>query len=316
MFNVRFRRVVCCVAAATMVAFVLPATAAAASVPVRASWRLIDLGLDDASVAWAINDRGHMVGTHGNGEVFLWRDGRVIDLGVTFTPVDINNRDEIVGAQSTMTGSVAVVWRDSVTSKLETPAGGSSYATAINDRGVIVGNTQASDNSPYRASFWRHSALFLVGDDDSMANDVNNRGQVVGQTGFFETFAAQWWRGREIQLTTEATAATAINEFGTVTGQHFGSWGNGAFVLQRGRFVHVPPPGDVNSYIDPLSINDRTQVVGMSTNGAFVWERGRTSYLPGRSTDTVAHDINDRGVIVGSSPASDGFGIRAVMWRR
>lgn len=92
MFGNRFRQLVFGIAGALLIPLALPATATAAPT----SWRMLDLGTGDNSIAWAINDRGHVVGTRGDGEAFLWRDGRTTDLG-TFIPTDINNRGEVVG---------------------------------------------------------------------------------------------------------------------------------------------------------------------------------------------------------------------------
>jgi uncharacterized membrane protein len=114
------------------------------------------------------------------------------------------------------------------------------------------------------------------------------------------------------------TQAVAVDRHGAVTGRHWGPWGTAGFVWQRGRFIELPaPPGEFGfTFTQPEGINSRTQVVGISSDGAFVWERGRTTLLPGL-TRAAAYDINERGVVAGSSPTTpDGLAPHAVIWRR
>jgi probable HAF family extracellular repeat protein len=295
---------------------VAPAFTVAAPAPANAVWRMVDLGAGDDSVAWAINDRGHVVGTRASGEAFLWRNGRITDLG-TFAPTDINNRDEVVGFRWDDNGTHAVHWRDGVRTDLAS-TGGTSYATAVNDRGEVVGWTAEPDR-PTRASSWEDGDLTLVGEEGTTATDVNNRGQIVGSASTFDQVAVRWWRGTQTTLRTEPSQAVAVNRQGTVAGLHFSPQGTAGFVWQRGRIVELPPPpGEpLFSFTQPEDINGRTQVVGTSSDGAFVWERGRTTLLPGRTRAAAAYDINERGVIAGANPTTpDGLAPHAVIWRR
>lgn len=313
MFGIKFRRIALGAAAATVILSVLPATATAAPT----SWRMVDLGTGDDSVAVAVNDRGHVVGTRADGEAFLWRHGRITDLG-TFSPTDINNRDEVVGYRFDGSGPRAVLWRNGVRTDLATPPGGMTSAAAVNDRTEIVGWSTADSASPMRATSWRHGVRTPIGGDHSQASDINNRGQVVGSASVLNTLAIRWWRGKETQLGTESTQAVAVNRFGTVAGVHYGPSTEG-FRWQRGRFILMPPPaGDpLLSFRQPAGINGRTQIVGSSSDGAFVWERGRTTILPALTRASSANDINERGVIAGSNPTTtEGLRQHAVIWLR
>ena len=60
-----------------------------------------------------------------------------------------------------------------------------------------------------------------------------------------------------------------------------------------------------------------TQIVGDATFDAFVWQAGRITLLPRLVAGGSAHDINNRGQIVGySSARSDGLNPHAVLWTR
>ena len=314
MFGNKFRKLALGIAGALLVPLALPTTATAAPT----SWRMLDLGAGDHSIAWAINDRGHVVGSLGDGEAFLWRNGRTTDLGV-FVPTDVNNRDEVVGYRwdDETGGPQAVLWRKGRLVELRAPAGSSqSNASAINDRSLVVGWSTADADGSLRAVSWRGGVPTMLDNSRSLAFDVNNRGQIVGASG---DNAVRWWHGNRTTLTTQTTQATAVNRHGTVAGRHWDSFSTGGFVWQRGMFVGIaPPPSEADfTFIQPTGINGRTQVVGNSNDGAFVWERGRTTYLPGLTRATEANDINDRGVIAGANPTTtDGLAPHAVIWRR
>jgi uncharacterized membrane protein len=311
MVGTKLRRLAVGAAAVTLIALISLVPVSANAAP--ASWRMLDLRTGDTSVAVAINDRGHVAVTRGDGEALLWRNGRITDLGA-FTPTDVNNRDEVVGYRSDETGTWAVLWRHGVRVDLETPPGGHSVALGINDRTEVAGWTTANADAPTRASVWRHRVPTTIGGDYSVATDVDDRGQVVGSAEL-DQVAVRWWHGTETRLSSRPSQATAINRFGTAVGDLFDT--GGGFVWQRGGFIELPPrPGEF-PYTQPAGINGHTQVVGTSAEGAFVWERGRLTILPHKSIAAAASDINERGVIAGSNPSTpDGLRPHAVIWFR
>jgi probable HAF family extracellular repeat protein len=317
MFSNAFRRQSLVLAAALLIP--LASVPAASATP--ATWQVTDLGAGDHSSALAINDRGHVVGIRNdNAEAFLWRDGRLTNLGA-FRPTDINNRDEIVGYRSDGETARAVVWRDGAVTELATPAGRNSYATALNDRGEIVGWTMVASQGIPQAVSWRDGVLTSLSDDEaSIAQDINNRGQIVGGTGaFLAEVAVRWWHGTETRLNVTRTQAWAVNRFGTATGPYWTDTSDAGFVWQRGRFIEIPPVVvEDNSGTQPYGINGRTQVVGVSAQGGFVWEKGRITTLPALArTPGGAFDINEDGVIAGACPTTmDGLNSHAVIWSR
>jgi probable HAF family extracellular repeat protein len=309
------------IAIALLVPFAVPAAASTAS-----AWRLVDLGAGDGSVAFAVNDHRHVVGQYLNSRSFLWRHGRVTDLGIdgVSLALDVNNRDEVVGYRLGAQDARAFLWRHGTIVDIGTlPGGNVSYAQAINDRGEVVGWSEARDGRLH-AFRWRNGVMKDLGRSGvgSLAYDINNAGQIAGET-FGETgtlpTAVRWWRGTVTALHGGAVSATAISHSGAITGYSAGGDGsNPGFVWRRGAYVEIPrPPGGGMAFLQPTGINNRLQVVGISSSGAFVWQRGKTTILPALTIGSVANDINDRGVIVGSNPTTtEGTNPHAVLWVR
>ena len=207
----------------------LPSTAAAH--PVR-QYRAIDLGIP--GMVQAINDRGEAVGvgefTPNLRRPFLWRDGRLIDLG-QLTPTadgrgeatDINNRGQVVGhstigSKEPPIDDRAFIWRDGVMTALDVP-GRDSGAAGINDRGQIVG-TYDIGTEPH-AFLWRQGAVTDLG--PGFVWDIDNLGRVAGARldGQGHAIPCVWYRGRATDLSLGSSAqaqARAINNRGELGG--------------------------------------------------------------------------------------------------
>ena len=213
----------------------------------------------------------------------------------------LNNTRTVVGA-STATGAFelqAFSWRAGTFNVLGTFSS-SPYAagdaSAVNDNGVVVGQTSsASDTEPSHAFRYSGGVLTDLGAGfgpgvGSSASDVNDSGVVVGsrsgpQSG--PTQAVVWRDGHVIELGT----------FGGQAGQY----------------------GD-DSYAS--AVNESGQVVGAARTPedglhAFLWDGGALQdlgTLGGTTEATAATDINDRGVVVGESQNRAGE-VHAVRWR-
>jgi probable HAF family extracellular repeat protein len=305
--------------AATLMAALATITDANASPP----WRIIDLGAGDNSTANAINESGHVVG-RSNNHAFLWRDGRIIDLGDLGSgfseATDVNNRDEVVGFSGVAGGAVhAFLWRRGIMTDLGVlPGGDNSYARAINDRGDIVGSSAvAPDNGALHAFRWRNGVLTDLGappGGQSLGTDISNAGVIVGQSGYV---AARWRHGVVQALSgqpNQNSQATAVNESGYVTGMVFPN--THGFLWYRGQFTEIGPPPGV-TFLQPFGINDRAQIVGYTDSDPFLWQRGQMTLLPHLVSTSGAYDINNRGQIVGfGSSRPDGLAYHAVLWTR
>jgi probable HAF family extracellular repeat protein len=151
------------------------------------------------AVAADIDNAGDIVGTYtlrnGDKMAFLYRHGEVQDLGTLGQTIrnsdagGINNRRQIVGTSyldiQNENGSFqkrAFLVRQGAMTALPTPAGYSSVAARINERGQVIGRLEPDDGSweSWRAALWDKDGVKVLLDQASDARGINNRGQVVG----------------------------------------------------------------------------------------------------------------------------------------
>jgi probable HAF family extracellular repeat protein len=150
----------------------------------------------DYSVAYGINDSTHVVGNGALGSAiraFLWRDGRMIDLGalsgqVVSEAYAISNNGLIVGKSN----FIPVMWTYDITDSSSTPAirqlpipSGffSAQPTAVNDSADVVGYA-GSPNIDSHAILWHNGQAIDLGvwpgGHYSEAVGINGFGQIVG----------------------------------------------------------------------------------------------------------------------------------------
>jgi probable HAF family extracellular repeat protein len=154
------------------------------------------------SRALDINDRQQVVGysstDSGHQHAVLWQNQKVIDLGTlpggtNSAALGINNFWKIVGWSNTSTGyKHAVLWQKRRITDLGTLDGNATTATAINDRGTVVGYSFAPSNGnseiPLHAFVWRNGIMRNLnnllptnsGWELTAAYGINDRGQIVG----------------------------------------------------------------------------------------------------------------------------------------
>jgi len=165
---------------------------------------------DDGGEAYSISAHGRIVGESSTIcciAVVVWdQKGRPTEIAVGAPDVDfvvgssINSRTEIAGSSTPAESATsAVVWdRKGVREELPPlEVDQSCGASAINDRGQVAGNcacvqfgpvnVACNVDDPQTAVVWdpkgRPAALPpLPGDEESLANGINGRGQIVGQS--------------------------------------------------------------------------------------------------------------------------------------
>jgi probable HAF family extracellular repeat protein len=284
--------------------------------------RIVDLGTLGGGVccssAAAINDNGDVVGASA-GHAVLWRDRRIFDLGTlsggfSSGATDINNDGDVVGYSDVAGVTHAALWRDGAVIDLGTLGGDYSYAMAINDAGEVVGYSEtAPGSSVLRAFSWRDGIMTQLG-TLTLAEDVSDRGWVAGTN--VDGVPARLGRGVTTVLTDTLGNATAVNDRGQVAGYTFGP-GTRSFLWSDGRMVDLGILSGA-TFVQAYGVNDRAEVVGYTDYHAFLWRHGVMTALPRLAGgSTSATDINNRGLIVGTSATTaEGYNPHAVLWLR
>jgi probable HAF family extracellular repeat protein len=332
------------------------------------------LGGPFSQAAGGINNRGQVAGWSAlrrccRIHAVVWDRGVITDLGtlggpISFTPEDpaLNNRGAVVGGSETARQdpnkevfcSLAFtfpfthvcrpfIWQHGTMTALPTLGGTNGFATAINNRGQVVGTAETSHRDPacpppqvlaFGAVLWQHGQARELppfpGDPDAIATDINDNGQAVGTSGTCigvsfgnPAHALLWQDGRRIDLgnlgNPFGNVAFAINNRGQIVGSvgvpgqpyHHG------FLWQHGTMSDLGTlPGLPVSLAN--AINNRGQVVGFSQdpNGnnsvAWLWQNGvmtnLNTFIPAGSPMflTEALGINSRGEIEGYGSFSNG----------
>jgi probable HAF family extracellular repeat protein len=232
---------------------------------------------------------------------FVW-DGAIHDLGVAVpgessVAAGVNASGLIVGSS----GASPVFWSDREIHALPLPAGhGSGNARAVNDLGVIVGQTHTFEPPGFtvsHATVWEDGVPrvlpSLPGARVTGATDLNEQGQIVGFSAFTESglLHAVLWEGAMIRdlgaLEGDFFSATdSINERGQIVGYSSGEGGSQVLLWEDGGFA-IPRP--FTRFPNSLAggINDRGDVAG-------------TVYLPSGAccSAVVAKGVDKRNVVV------------------
>lgn len=199
---------------------------------------------------YGINNSGAITGTMFAGDpapssqrAFIWSSGSVTDLG-TLSYGDnsrgfaINNHGDVVGAAANMVEGAPnfpedpFVYRNGVMTGLGNLGGPWSAATSINDQGQVVGYLgvdsfpgNPGDIYPRSAFLYENGQMHMLEgvpmEWSSVANDINNLGQIVGYTGGADGgFSFVYDKGEVVDLNTlidpasgwTITSANAIND--------------------------------------------------------------------------------------------------------
>jgi probable HAF family extracellular repeat protein len=342
------------------------------------SYRITDMGLnhstDNFSMVMGLNNEGwaeNMDGvvnppikststTIASGRAVINAHGRNIDLGTlggknSWTNYGgINDRGEAVGLAETSVPDPdgedmcafgtkltcrPFLWREGHMMALPTLGGNNGQASAINNRGQIVGisETKVQDsgcpaNKPGKIispAFWEKGEVrplpTVDGDPDGFVQGINDQGQAVGSSGNcsnIATHAVLWENDTASQLPDlglDGNDAYAINDHGLAVGYvSTGTtivaslWPNGTHSAVKNLGIL---PGDGAAFA--TGINNRGQVVGSTFNSqgwsrGFIWQDNVMTDLntliskDSKLSIIAASNINERGQISGMATVMSG----------
>jgi probable HAF family extracellular repeat protein len=297
--------------------------------------------------------------------------GAFVDLGVLPGGSNsctqwINSREWTVGGSENgrldpLTGYPevrAVLWKHGKIHDLGTLGGNESVAYAINDAGDVVGfasNAIPDSLTGYMYAFgatqthaflWKDGVMHdlgTLGGPDSIAFNVNERGQVAGNS--FTSFTGNsvspipvaapflWENGKMINLGGLGgtyTAENDLNNRGQVVGFSFiaGDVAFHPFLWSEGKLFDLGTFG--GTYGEAIWLNDSGDVVGWAdlpipcpgcgelgdqVYHAALWKHGKMIDIGPVEGDrcSVADDINSQGQVVGASGICFGA-VNAFLW--
>lgn len=242
-------------------------------------------GYTYSSCALGVNELGEVVGyafsTTSSQGAFLWQESSGMQVLTPGQGSDINDDGQVVGLDRTTMH--AFLWQEgSAIQDLGVLNDCTkSNATAINDDGWVVGGSSNDTNTFGHVFLWRSDTgmqdLGTLSDCVSWATDVNNHGQIVGDSysNTHHHHAFLWQSDSQIQdlgtLGGGDSRADGINDRGKIVG--FSTTDNG----EQHAFMWTPNGGmqDLNFLVPPNSgwllvgataINNAGWIVGYGKN--------------------------------------------------
>lgn len=294
----------------------------------RAQYTVHDLGL---GVAYAVNSTRTVVGSAPvgvNSQGFKWSNGGIQILGTLpggtmSIAYDVNNFGVIAGSSDGGSFSVLHAFRFSGPMTDVGTLYGTTYGNAINDSGVIVGESQTGLlGYPSHAFAWSGgvmSDLGTLGGVNSAAAGINSRGDIVGWSDVTPsgTHAFIYTSGvmHDIGSLGGSSYAEDVNDSGVVVGwANIGNYYH-AFRYAGGTMNDIGTLGGTYSLAN--AVNSGGDIVGNADTAggathAFLYHNGVMSdlfpYLStiGLTGFSEALDINDNGDIVGEGVDATG----------
>lgn len=264
---------------------------------------LLAKGSEPRSLAWAMNNKGHVAGQAtfkgaAGGAAALWKQPdrpprnltAAIDGAIWASQAwGLNDQGEVVGnvdriCEDCDGGQKPYLWRAGVPSELPLLPGThrSGSAQSVNNKGRIVGYNYI--DGVFHAVLWRDGQAInlpslgsLAGQaqTDSTAHFINENNVVVGTSrrtpDSLDDIAVRWDAKGRITELAGGSSAVGINRAGTIVGQG----GNHAVAWQNDQLIRLVQDADASASI-ARDINESGTIVGgASMNGrgqvAMVW---------------------------------------------
>lgn len=237
----------------------------------------------------------------------------------------INSKGVVVGysVKNTRSPSTPFLSKNGIIKNI----GGGYYGTAnaINDNDQVVGQILESGTSEgggkSKAFIWENEKITKIGKSPGVANDINNKKQVVGfmWIGQYEGYPVHsfiWEKGKTKDLGTlggddngGATTANAINNVGQVVGcsiakdgfQHPFLWENGKIkdlgnlYNEGGCAVDINDSGQIVGYFYKKDENPKYRIIE-----PFLWEQDKLTALTDAPKNFWPYKINNHGDVVGA----------------
>jgi hypothetical protein len=280
---------------------------AAATCAAPPTYQVHDLAVPVETFPYAIdmNDYGQIAGSTFGGAPFLWTPTTPGGVVGTYTP-------------------------------LETPFGISHFVGGINELGQIAGSTNTGSTSV--ALLWQPATpngapgtpipLFPA---FGFPNGINESGQVAGNAIVGGVGAAFLFKPQ----TLNGSTGTVINPFGGGKGSIVNDHGQVAGVTGAGVVLWQPtapnamtgsaaPIGVSSNENTPIKINSSGQIAGGDeSTGPFLWRPSTPNGIAGTATPIArfpnleiveVNDLNDAGVVLGTSYGGNPFSFRPWIW--
>ena len=296
------------------------------------SYTTIDVPLSNGTFTGGINDQGQIVGyyrdAHSNFHGFLYSGGSYTTIDDPNNPQDsvsvgINNKGQIVGDYIEPDPSAighGYLYSHGTFTTLDVPGSSANQATAINDKGDIVGFYNDSITGVEHGYLYSHGTYTTLDDPAgtfTKPQGINNKGQIVGDyidssghmNGFIYDHGSFTTIDDPLGQGVETTVVTGINDQGQIVGWYNDGSNNGnasihgfiANPVQAGpnaastngvvadTFVFAPSSGYAMSAVVPAIQNPQAQLADALH---AVVGTGVTHEVNDAITTTVVHASN------------------------